>query len=91
MSDVPLLTLNHEATECVYGVNISNQLDDYSFALAYDNAFYEFIPEKLCDRENPETLLAHEVSNNTSYYCYYSFMIVTTDIVSRLWTRLKFN
>ena len=42
-------------------------MDDYTFALAYENAFYEFIPEHLCDKENPGTLLAHEVNEHVDH------------------------
>ena len=57
-----MLTLAHAGSESIYGINISESVDDYSYALAYNNAFFEFIPEKQCDKENPQALLAHQVT-----------------------------
>lgn len=75
---VPIFGGIYVAAEAVFG--IYSQLNDDGSILAINSNFFEFIPEPEWDKENPQTLLPHQleigqqyrivVTNYTGFYRY---------------------
>lgn len=74
LKDIILVPHGFGGTEGFYGHNVSHVQNDCRFFLTYPFAFFEFIREVDIESDQPNTVLAHQVSHFATKYCLNCFL-----------------